>query len=54
MFFVIFLSLGSLPNGENAEIWTLDKYRHHLPITCGDKQGTLDRDKLAKGEPVTA
>ncbi|XP_030233428.1 nuclear body protein SP140 isoform X2 [Gadus morhua] len=44
-------SLRSLPNGENAEIWTLDKYRHHLPVTCGDKQGTLDRDKLAKGEP---
>ncbi|XP_059928152.1 uncharacterized protein LOC132472485 isoform X9 [Gadus macrocephalus] len=44
-------SLRSLPNGENAEIWTLDKYRHHLPVTCGDKQGTLYRDKLAKGEP---
>ncbi|XP_056435534.1 nuclear body protein SP140-like [Gadus chalcogrammus] len=44
-------SLRSLPNGENAEIWTLDKYRHHLPVTCGDEQGTLYRDKLAKGEP---
>ncbi|XP_056435547.1 nuclear body protein SP140-like protein [Gadus chalcogrammus] len=44
-------SLRSLPNGENAEIWTLDKYRHQLPVTCGDKQGTLDRDKLEKGEP---
>ena len=51
---VIFLSLGSLPKGENVEIGTLDKYRHQLPVTCGDEQGTLYRDKLAKGEPVIA
>ncbi|XP_055736482.1 nuclear body protein SP140-like isoform X1 [Salvelinus fontinalis] len=35
---------------EKADIWTWPIYKTHLPVTCGDKEGTLNRDKLAKGE----
>ncbi|CDQ72159.1 unnamed protein product [Oncorhynchus mykiss] len=36
--------------GEKADIWTWPIYKSHLPVTCGDKEGMLNRDKLAKGE----
>ncbi|KAM9434999.1 uncharacterized protein Hap1MRO34_002728 isoform 1-T3 [Clarias gariepinus] len=38
-----------LKKGETAAIWTLNFYKTRLPVTCGDKEGTLHRDKLAEG-----
>ncbi|XP_038845033.1 nuclear body protein SP140-like protein isoform X1 [Salvelinus namaycush] len=36
--------------GEKDDIWTWPIYKTQLPVTCGDKEGMLKRDKLAKGE----
>lgn len=36
--------------GEKTEIWKFPFYKTQLPVECGDKNGTLYRDKLAKGE----
>ncbi|XP_067315888.1 nuclear body protein SP140-like protein isoform X2 [Pseudorasbora parva] len=36
--------------GDNAEIWKFPFYKTQLPVKCGDKEGTLYRDKLPKGE----
>ncbi|KAK7175181.1 hypothetical protein R3I93_002169 [Phoxinus phoxinus] len=36
--------------GEKPEIWTYPLYKTQLPVNCGDKEGTLYRDKLPKGE----
>lgn len=49
----LFLSLTASPlkKGEKSEIWTWDLYKTTLPITCGDKIGTLHRVKLAEGTP---
>uniref|UniRef100_A0A4W5MG23 Nuclear body protein SP140-like protein n=1 Tax=Hucho hucho TaxID=62062 RepID=A0A4W5MG23_9TELE len=35
---------------EKADIWTWPLLKTQLPVTCGDKEGMLNRDKLAKGE----
>ncbi|KAK2864776.1 hypothetical protein Q7C36_003930 [Tachysurus vachellii] len=35
--------------GEKVDIWMWDFYKAQLPVTCGDKEGTLFRDKLARG-----
>ncbi|XP_076866337.1 uncharacterized protein LOC143517559 isoform X2 [Brachyhypopomus gauderio] len=35
--------------GEKLDIWTWDFYQTQLPVTCGDKKATLDRNRLAKG-----
>uniref|UniRef100_A0A673YL95 SP110 nuclear antigen, tandem duplicate 1 n=1 Tax=Salmo trutta TaxID=8032 RepID=A0A673YL95_SALTR len=35
---------------EKDDIWTWPFYKTQLPVTCGDKEGMLNRDKLAKGE----
>ncbi|XP_055007656.1 nuclear body protein SP140-like protein isoform X3 [Boleophthalmus pectinirostris] len=35
-----------LKKGEKGDIWT----KVQLPVTCGDLKGTLNRDRLAKGE----
>ncbi|KAK3525209.1 hypothetical protein QTP86_023238, partial [Hemibagrus guttatus] len=34
---------------EKAEIWTWDLYKTTLPVTCGNKKGTLHRSKLSRG-----
>ncbi|XP_021480180.2 autoimmune regulator [Oncorhynchus mykiss] len=36
--------------GEKDDIWTLPIHKTQLPVTCGDKEGILIRNKLAKGE----
>ncbi|XP_061080881.1 nuclear body protein SP140-like protein isoform X1 [Conger conger] len=36
--------------GEKELIWEWPIFRTHLPVTCGNKKGSLCRDKLAKGE----
>ncbi|XP_053494673.1 nuclear body protein SP140 [Ictalurus furcatus] len=38
-----------LKKGEKADIWMWGLYKTQLPVTCGDKEGILFRDKLAKG-----
>ncbi|KAL1277768.1 hypothetical protein QQF64_024441 [Cirrhinus molitorella] len=35
---------------DKQEIWMWPIYKTLLPVTCGNKEGTLFRDKLAKGE----
>ncbi|XP_053540186.1 nuclear autoantigen Sp-100 [Ictalurus punctatus] len=35
---------------KKEDIWTLDCDKNQLPVTCGGKEGTLYRDKLARGE----
>ncbi|XP_068613628.1 nuclear body protein SP140-like [Brachionichthys hirsutus] len=39
-----------LKKGEKEDIWNWPIYRLQLPVTCGNVEGMLDRDKLAKGE----
>ncbi|XP_018598466.1 nuclear body protein SP140-like protein isoform X2 [Scleropages formosus] len=40
----------SLTRGEDENFWNWPIYKTQLPVVCGDKTGTLYRDKLAKGE----
>ena len=39
-----------LRKGGREDIWNWPMHRSQLPVTCGDKEGFLHRDKLAKGE----
>ncbi|XP_062394871.1 uncharacterized protein LOC134082866 isoform X2 [Sardina pilchardus] len=39
-----------LTKGGTEDIWNWSVYKTQLPVTCGDKDGTLHKDKLAKGE----
>lgn len=39
-----------LKKGEKGDIWTWAIFRSQLPVTCGLQLGTLNRDKLAKGQ----
>nr|XP_033499732.1 nuclear body protein SP140-like protein isoform X4 [Epinephelus lanceolatus] len=39
-----------LKKGQKSDIWTWNIYKTQLPVTCGQKEGTLDRQRLAKGE----
>ncbi|KAK9535411.1 hypothetical protein VZT92_007794 [Zoarces viviparus] len=39
-----------LKKGGENNIWSWPIYKFQLPVTCGDKEGTLNRDRLAKGE----
>ncbi|XP_063078579.1 nuclear body protein SP140-like [Engraulis encrasicolus] len=35
---------------EELDIWNWKQYSTHLPVFCGDTEGMLHRDKMAKGE----
>ncbi|XP_031416570.1 nuclear body protein SP140-like protein [Clupea harengus] len=39
-----------LRKGGREDIWNWPMHRSQLPVTCGDKEGFLHRDKLAKGD----
>lgn len=39
-----------LKKGEKGDIWTWAIFKSQLPVTCGDLEGTLNRDRLARGE----
>ncbi|XP_068575028.1 nuclear body protein SP140-like protein isoform X1 [Cebidichthys violaceus] len=39
-----------LKKGEENNIWSWPIYKLQLPVTCGHQEGTLNRDRLAKGE----
>ncbi|XP_036420038.1 nuclear body protein SP140-like protein isoform X2 [Colossoma macropomum] len=43
------LMFSSPKKGDKGDIWTWALFKSHLPVTCGDKEGTLYRDKLARG-----
>ncbi|XP_074511428.1 nuclear body protein SP140-like protein isoform X3 [Sebastes fasciatus] len=43
-----------LKKGEKNDIWTWTMFKHQFPVTCGQKEGTLNRDRLAKGEKCIA
>ncbi|XP_037647796.1 nuclear body protein SP140-like isoform X3 [Sebastes umbrosus] len=43
-----------LKKGEKNDIWTWTMFKHQLPVTCGQKEGSLNRDRLAKGEKCIA
>nr|XP_020482352.1 nuclear body protein SP140-like protein isoform X2 [Labrus bergylta] len=43
-----------LKRGEKGEIWTWPIYKFQIPVTCGKKEGMLNRDRLAKGEKCIA
>ncbi|XP_016370227.1 nuclear body protein SP140-like isoform X3 [Sinocyclocheilus rhinocerous] len=42
------LDASLVKKGENQEIWKWPIYKTHLPVTCGDKEGTLYRDKMPR------
>ncbi|KAM6914237.1 uncharacterized protein PEZ65_014675 [Lycodopsis pacificus] len=39
-----------LKKGGENNIWSWPMYKFQLPVTCGDQEGTLNRDRLAEGE----
>ncbi|XP_074511424.1 uncharacterized protein LOC141780193 isoform X1 [Sebastes fasciatus] len=43
-----------LKKGEKNDIWTWTMFKHQFPVTCGQKEGSLNRDRLAKGEKCIA
>ncbi|XP_029997976.1 LOW QUALITY PROTEIN: nuclear body protein SP140-like protein [Sphaeramia orbicularis] len=43
-----------LKRGEKGNIWTWDIFKDQIPVTCGDKEGFLNRQRLAKGEKCIA
>ncbi|KAI9526403.1 hypothetical protein NQZ68_039823 [Dissostichus eleginoides] len=43
-----------LKKGEKNDIWNWDLYKSQLPVTCGEKEGILGRQRLANGEKCIA
>ncbi|XP_060945635.1 nuclear body protein SP140-like protein [Limanda limanda] len=39
-----------MKKGDKRDIWTRPLYKTQLPVTCGSQEGSLSRERLAKGE----
>ncbi|KAJ8251587.1 hypothetical protein GJAV_G00222950 [Gymnothorax javanicus] len=39
-----------IKKGAKEDVWNWPIYKTQLPVTCGDKEGLLQRDKMARGE----
>lgn len=39
-----------LMKGEKAHIWNWPIYKRQVPVTCGELDGILDRERLTNGQ----
>lgn len=49
LFMLLFCLASPLKKGEKNNIWSWPLFQVQLPVTCGDKDGLLDRKQMAKG-----
>lgn len=49
---MFFLSSDSPQKGEKNDCCSWPIYKTQLPVTCGNVEGSLSRDRLAKGGKV--
>lgn len=49
MLILLFFLASPLKKGEKNDIWMWPLYKVQLPVTCGEQEGFLDRNRMAKG-----
>lgn len=50
MLILLFFLASPLKKGEKKnDIWMWPLYKVQLPVTCGEQEGVLDRNRMAKG-----